>query len=225
MVLTILSWAYLLFGAGMAADDMAMPPPTFTLVAIMWWVMMIAMMVPSAAPAILLYAHVHRARVGTGSPPSGAFLSGYLFCWLLFSLAAAGAQLWLQQASLASPTTMTVHSRTAAGTLLVAAGLYQLSALKDACLGQCRTPAQFLSRHYRPGTAGAFKMGVIHGAFCVGCCWMLMLLLFVGGVMNIVWIAVLALLVAAEKLLPYGNWIARLIGAVLVAAGAALIAT
>jgi len=218
-LLTILAWVYLLSGAGM---PMAMSP-SFALVAAMWWVMMIAMMVPSAAPTVLLYAQVHRARVDPAArPPVGAFVSGYLLCWLAFSLAAASAQLWLERSALASPMTMALHSRTAAGALLIAAGAYQLSPLKDACLGQCRSPASFLARHHRPGASGAFQMGVRHGAFCVGCCWPLMLLLFVGGVMNVAWIAGLALIVAGEKLLPYGQWLARAIGVALVVGGLVL---
>lgn len=226
LVLAVLAWSFLLTGAGMG--DMAgslaeMAPPGFLLIATMWWVMMIAMMVPSASPAILLYAQVHRARVeAINAPPTAAFLFGYLACWLAFSLVAAAAQLWLQAVALASPMAMALHSHSVAGLLLIAAGAYQLSPLKNACLAQCRSPAVFLSRHYRPGTAGAFRIGVLHGAFCVGCCWLLMLLLFVGGVMNLAWIAGLALLVAAEKLLPYGEWLARLAGLVLIGWGLAL---
>jgi predicted metal-binding membrane protein len=204
--------------------SMTMERPIFALVVAMWWVMMIAMMVPSAAPTVLLYAQVHRKSVDPGAnPPIGAFLWGYLLCWLVFSIAAAAAQMWLERLALASPMTMALHSRVAAGVLLIAAGAYQLSPLKDACLGQCRSPADFLARHYRPGASGAFQMGFRHGAYCVGCCWPLMLLLFVGGVMNIAWIAALALIVAAEKLLPYGQWIARIVGIALVCGGLVLI--
>ena len=109
-----------------------------------------------------------------------------------------------------------------AAALLIAAGLYQLSPLKEACLRHCRNPAQFLSRHYRPGPTGAFRLGVYHGAYCVGCCWLLMALLFVGGVMNLAWIALLTLLVAAEKLLPGGRWIALVTGAAFIAWGVLL---
>lgn len=200
-------------------------PASLLMLIIMWWVMMIAMMIPSAAPTILLYGHVHRSRVDpVAAPPTGAFLLGYLACWLIFSVAAAGAQSLLEQASLASPMTMALHSRIAGAALLIAAGLYQLSPLKDACLGKCRSPAQFLAAHYRPGGAGAFGMGLVHGAYCVGCCWLLMLLLFVGGVMNFAWIAVLALLVAAERLLPGGRTVGRLAGAALIASGVAFFA-
>ncbi len=234
VALTVIAWGYIFAGAGMAGmttmgDGMGeMRPETSPglVVAAMWWVMMVAMMVPSAAPAILLYGRVHRARVDpVAAPPTTAFLFGYLTCWLVFSLLAAGAQLWLERSALASPMTMALRSRDGAAGLLVVAGLYQLSPLKDACLGQCRAPASFLARHYRPGVSGAFRMGVIHGAFCVGCCWSLMLLLFVGGVMNLAWIVALALLVAAEKLLPGGRWIPRITGVALAGWGALLLAS
>jgi predicted metal-binding membrane protein len=118
---------------------------------------------------------------------------------------------------------MALHGRPAAAALLIAAGLYQLSPLKDACLGRCRSPADFLARNYRPGASGALRLGLLHGAYCVGCCWMLMALLFVGGVMNLIWIAALTLLVAAEKLLPGGNWLARIAGMAMVGWGAMLL--
>ncbi len=198
--------------AGMSA------PPGWPLVAAMWIVMMVAMMLPSAAPAILLYATVHR-RSSAEAPPTLAFLLGYLACWTVFAMVAAVLQL-----AIAEPMSMAVESRAASAGLLIAAGLYQLSPLKDACLGRCRSPAQFLTRHYRPGASGAFRLGLLHGAYCVGCCWLLMALLFVGGVMNLLWIAGLTLLVAAEKLVPKGDWIARIAGVSMIAWGAILLA-
>ena len=184
----------------------------------MWATMMVAMMLPSAAPAILLYARVHRHST-EAPPPTAAFLAGYLACWLGFALLAASLQL-----AIASPVTMAVESRVGAAALLVVAGLYQLSPLKDACLNRCRSPAEFITRHYRPGSLGAARLGLLHGAYCVGCCWLLMALLFVGGVMNLVWVAALTLLVAAEKLLPGGAWIARIAGIAFIGWGAALMA-
>jgi predicted metal-binding membrane protein len=182
-------------------------------IATMWAAMMVAMMLPSAAPAILLYARTHRHSLGTDPPPpTAAFLTGYLACWIGIALIAAMLQLAVGRFQLAS--------RDAAAGLLIAAGLYQLSPFKDACLSRCRSPAQFLSRHYRSGAQGAFRLGLLHGAYCVGCCWLLMALLFVGGVMNLVWIAVLTLLVAAEKLLPGGEWIARIAGIAFIGWGA-----
>ena len=215
----MLSWAYILSGAGLPTMSGMDASPSFATVAIMWWVMMVAMMMPAASPTILLYAHVHRhSNGGVSAPPTAAFLAGYLACWLGFALVAAGLQI-----SLIQPMSMAFAGRFVAAGLLIAAGLYQLSPLKDACLNRCRSPALFLSRHYRPGHSGAFRVGVLHGAYCVGCCWLLMALLFVGGVMNLVWIAGLTLLVAGEKLLPGGLWLARVAGIAMIVWGAALI--
>jgi predicted metal-binding membrane protein len=208
--------------AGMA--DMAAPAPSawsngqLILAILMWWVMMIAMMLPAAAPTILLYARAAPAQ--STRPAPGHFLAGYLAVWGLFSLAAAGLQDALQVAGAVAPTTMDSTLRWLSAALLVAAGAYQLSPLKDACLAQCRSPAAFLARYYRPGRVGALRMGAIHGAWCLGCCWLLMALLFVGGVMNLAWIAFLALLVAAEKLLPGGRRLGQAAGVALVGWGA-----
>lgn len=218
-ILLLLAWAYLLRGAGMPAMPGMGASPGFVTVASMWWVMMVAMMIPAASPAILLYGHVHRHSSGSESaPPTAAFLAGYLACWLGFALIAGGLQSWL-----VSPMSMALASRAAAAGLLIAAGLYQLSPFKAACLSHCRSPAAFLSRHYRPGSLGAFRLGVLHGAYCVGCCWLLMALLFVVGVMNMVWIVGLTLLIAAEKLLPGGQWVARVAGIAMIAWGTGLL--
>ena len=213
--LSLLAWLYLLSGAGIEPmTGMAGMAPGWPLVAAMWSAMMVAMMVPSAAPAILLYATVHR-RSQDSPPPTGAFLAGYLACWIGFSLLAAQLQI-----AATSPMSMALESGIVSGALLVAAGLYQLSPLKDACLGRCRSPAQFLARNYRPGAVGAARLGLLHGAYCLGCCWLLMALLFVVGVMNLAWVAALTLLVAAEKLLPGGPWISRVSGVLLIGWGA-----
>ncbi|MCJ2179301.1 DUF2182 domain-containing protein [Novosphingobium album (ex Hu et al. 2023)] len=174
----------------------------------MWWVMMVAMMLPSAAPMILLYARTAVAGGVTVSPATGSFLSGYLLVWGLFSFAVAALQMLLEHAGLLAGMDMVSVSRPFSAAVLAAAGLYQLSPVKEVCLRHCRNPAQFLALHYRAGRRGALQMGLRHGAFCAGCCWLLMALLFVGGVMNLVWIAFLTLLVAAEKMLPVGRWIA-----------------
>ena len=222
--LSLLAWIYLFSNpemgsmAGMASMPGMAEAPGFPIIAAMWATMMVAMMLPSAAPAILLYARVHRHST-EAPPPTAAFLAGYLACWLGFALLAASLQL-----AIASPVTMAVESRVGAAALLVVAGLYQLSPLKDACLNRCRSPAEFITRHYRPGSLGAARLGLLHGAYCVGCCWLLMALLFVGGVMNLVWVAALTLLVAAEKLLPGGTWIARIAGIAFIGWGAALMA-
>jgi predicted metal-binding membrane protein len=185
----------------------------------MWAAMMVAMMTPSAAPAILLYGRV-RAQAGTqgrgaGIAPAGAFVAGYLAVWLAFSFAAAALQWGLERGALLSPLSMGSQSRWLSAAVLAATGAYQLSPLKNVCLTECRSPTGFLTRHWRPGTAGAVRLGVLHGAYCVGCCWVLMGLLFVGGVMNLAWIAALTVLVMAEKLLPGGPWVARGAGAIL----------
>jgi predicted metal-binding membrane protein len=209
--------------AGMAMAPPAGSPATWLLTVAMWQTMMVAMMTPSAAPAILLYARVHRHAQGQagakGLAPSGAFAAGYLVAWLGFSLAAAGLQWALQRWGLLS--TLGSQSRWLSAGVLIAAGLYQLSPLQAACLGHCRAPASFLARHWRPGAPGAVRLGVLHGLYCVGCCWLLMALLFVGGVMNLAWIAALTLLVLAEKVLPGGKWASRGAGVAMLAWGAA----
>jgi predicted metal-binding membrane protein len=198
-----------------------MMTPTFLLNAAMWSVMMVAMMTPSAAPTVLIYARAQRMADLHKSPPVAAFIGGYLIVWIAFALIAAALQLMLQRAALASPMTMALTGTRAAAAVMIAVGIYQLTPFKDACLGRCRSPAQFLSRHYRPGITGALRLGVLHGAFCVGCCWLLMALLFVGGVMNLLWVAGLTLLVAGEKLLPNGRVLAHVAGVALIGVGAA----
>lgn len=215
-----LAWLFVLADAGMpeAMSMAAMAPPPFAALLLMWWVMMVAMMLPSAAPAILLYARVRSARGSdTKVAQSWVFVAGYLAAWLIFAIVAAGAQRLLTGPSMA------LDNRWAEAALLIAAGLYQLSPLKSACLGHCRAPAQFISLHWRGGATGAVRLGALHGAYCVGCCWALMVLLFVGGIMNIGWIVVLTLIVATEKLAPGGPWIGRAAGLGLIAWGASLL--
>jgi predicted metal-binding membrane protein len=195
----------------------------FALMAGMWWTMMVAMMAPSAAPTMLLFARVHRHRQATGqlaaAPPTAAFVAGYFLVWLAFSLAATALQWWLEDARVLSKMTMGLRAQWLAGGVLVAAGIYQFTPWKNACLATCRAPAAFLAQHWRPGARGALRMGVLHGAYCLGCCWALMALLFVGGVMNLVWIAVLTLLVLAEKLLPGGRRVGFVAGTLLITWG------
>jgi predicted metal-binding membrane protein len=211
LLLSALSWMFLLRDAGMEP----MQPPLTALI-LMWWIMMVAMMLPSASPAILLYAKVRHSRSGTVTiSQPWVFLLGYLAVWLLFSIVAALAQWALSDAS------MGFQNQLAQAMVLVAAGTYQLSKFKSACISQCRSPGQFISRHWRPGWAGAVRLGVIHGAYCVGCCWMLMALLFAGGVMNLLWVLGLTVLVAAEKLLPSGWQLEKVSGAALIAWGVA----
>ena len=252
LVLCALAWAYVVSGAGMGASaremtsfalfphrhsaqleagmaGMAMPAPggvgTWLLLAAMWLAMMVAMMAPSATPAILLYARVHahfragESTVATARAPLGSFALGYFAVWSGFSLVVACLQLWLEQRGLVSAMTMGLQQRWPAAAVLFAAGLYQLTPLKRACLVQCRAPAQFLIEHWRPGAAGAFRLGLRHGAYCLGCCWLLMALLFVGGVMNLVWIALIAILVGIEKLASPGRAVGIVAGLLLVAWG------
>jgi predicted metal-binding membrane protein len=169
-----------------------------TLVFLMWWVMMAAMMLPSAAPMILLFALVNRKNCVAGSPyvSTTIFASGYLIVWGLFSLLATGAHWLLDQAGLLSAQ-MSSQSASLGGLLLVLAGIYQLTPYKHACLRHCRGPLAFVIRYWRPA-GGALTMGLRHGALCVGCCWVVMGLLFYGGVMNLYWITGIATGVAGE---------------------------
>jgi len=239
-VLTVLAWVYVWRGAGMGMSalamtklalfphltpepmpDMIMPPITWVTVTLMWWVMMVAMMVPSAAPLILLYGRVMRHAEGQRHVAS-AYLqttlltTGYLAAWLAFSIVATALQYAFQRTGLISHMMLWSQSTWLSAIVLAGAGLYQLSPLKLACLKHCRGPADFIGKHMRQGNAGALIMGIEHGAWCVGCCWMLMALLFVGGVMNLVWIALIALLVLVEKVTPQGEWTGRIAGGSLI---------
>jgi len=211
-------------GAGMGGPPMKSASSAlitgWVLPTLMWWVMMIAMMAPSAAPTMLLYARVHRHSVGQKQThdklaPTGAFAAGYLLVWLGFSIAAATLHWALGSVGIISETGS--RSRWLSAAILLAAGLYQFMPLKNACLVHCRSPAEFLSRHWRPKSSGALRLGVLHGAYCVGCCWVLMALLFVGGAMNLVWIAALSSIVFVEKVMPLGQWVRQCVGLVLIA--------
>ena len=235
VVLTLIAALYMAFGAGLpmsAIGAMAMQPAQWTpvyfaLVFLMWWVMMVAMMTPSASPMILLYAAVKRQRVPRGELAvlTALFLTGYLLVWGGFSLMAAGLQWALELRGLVSPAMMALTSGVLGGAILLAAGLYQFTPVKRACLRHCRSPVDYLSRHHRPGRAGALRMGLGHGAYCLGCCWVLMVLLFFGGVMNLYWILGLALLVLGEKVLPRGDLIGRGVGAGLALWGVLLLSS
>src|SRR5207237_4409220 len=183
----------------------------------MWAVMMVAMMLPSVAPVTLLVAGIARRRAAAGSAfgtGTALFVLGYLAVWCGFAALATALQWGLDEAGLMSDT-MALANRLIAGTVLVAAGIYQWTPLKEACLRHCRSPLDFLLFHWREGGLGALASGIGHGACCLGCCWMLMALLFVGGVMNLAWIAAIALLVLIEKTLPWTSWIGRATGAML----------
>jgi predicted metal-binding membrane protein len=191
---------------------------------LIWWVMMLGMMVPSAAPMILFFAAINRGKRGRGElyVPTVIFTAGYLLAWGLFGAAATAAEWGLERAALISPQTQQVGPWLGGG-ILIAAGLYQLTPLKFACLAHCRSPVAFLLGHWREGSAGAFYMGAEHGLFCLGCCWLLMALLFAGGVMSLLWMAVLAAFVLVEKVVPFGPWIARASGVLLLGFGAYLL--
>ena len=193
----------------------------FGLMLVMWGVMMVAMMVPTAAPMTLVYAAVARKAAAQHSPlaPTFVFVAGYVTVWTLFSVLATVAQRALDQAGLLTPM-MASNSAVFGGSVLIAAGLYQLTPYKHACLRNCRAPAHFLSRYWRTGTVGAFRMGLRLGAYCLGCCWILMSLLFVGGVMNLLWIAAIAVFILLEKTLRLGQAGSRFAGGAMVLVGA-----
>ena len=201
---TVVAGLWLTYALGeqvMMDDSMGMqmtPLPRVVLLFLMWWSMMMAMMLPSAAPAILTYGTIARKL-----PPAHplVFSLGYAAVWTAFAATATALQIWAAEV-IPLTSMMAIVSRSVGGALLVAAGLYQLTPLKSACLSKCQTPLFYLAHHWRNGAAGAFRMGVSHGLFCLGCCWVLMLLLFYGGVMDFRWIIGLALYVAAEKLVP-----------------------
>ena len=239
----LLAWGYIVYLAGsMGAMDgggmatmAAMAGPRwaawgvadFALMFLMWAVMMAAMMLPSAAPMLLTFAAVNRRRQESSSPfvPTGVFLGGYLLVWGGFSLAATGAQWGLNAAALLSPSmALAGFSPLLGGGLLLAAGIFQWTPLKQACLRQCRTPLGFLTADWREGRRGALAMGLHHGGYCLGCCWALMGLLFVLGVMNLLWIIALSALVLAEKALPGGLWVGCLAGIGLAVWGLGLMA-
>lgn len=209
-------------GAAVAPGFRAWAPADFVFIFIMWAVMMVGMMTPSVAPMLLLYAGVGRKAHADGRPiaSTGWFFTGYLAVWILFSIVATAAQWLLGRLALLDPS-MAAGSTVLGGLVLIAAGLYQWTPLKAACLRQCQGPIAFLASHggFRTAPSGAFRLGVDHGLYCLGCCWALMALLFVGGVMNILWIAGIAILVLLEKTVTSGQWISRISGALMLAAG------
>ncbi len=189
----------------------------------MWAVMMVAMMVPTAAPMILTFASMNH-RNSTNNENSGRtaiFIAGYIVVWSGFALGATLIQWGLHEATLLSPM-MGTSNAILGGAILVGAGAYQLSPLKLTCLNKCRTPLGFLMNEWREGPKGILSMGLIHGAYCIGCCWMLMALLFVLGVMNLLWIAALSAFVLLEKVIPGGRWLSRASGILLIAWGISL---
>ena len=246
IVATLLAWAYLLWlSAQMAADGMtgmadmpgmdmsamagamapsirAWAPADFAFMFAMWAVMMVGMMTPSVAPMLLLYAGVGRKAAESGTPfaSTGWFFAGYLAVWTAFSALATLAQWALTTLALLTPM-MAASSATLGGIVLIAAGLYQWTPLKESCLRSCQAPLAFLMAHggFRDQPLGALRLGIAHGGYCLGCCFALMALLFVGGIMNVLWIAGLTILVLLEKIVPAGLLIPRISGALIGAAG------
>lgn len=241
LLITALAWWWVVIGSGTGMSAYSMttwrfPPPlheasvnvwspSYALVMFfMWWIMMIAMMTPSAAPLVLLYARAYRHEQRQGKLPDGVvptfvFVLGYLLSWACFSLIATGLQWGLERAGLLHQMMMWSISPFFTAVLLIAAGLYQLTPLKLACLQHCRSPAQYLAEHFQPGAQGALRLGWKHGLYCLGCCWFLMALLFAGGIMNLIWIAGLAIYVLIEKVAPKGQLIARVAGVAMVIVG------
>jgi predicted metal-binding membrane protein len=233
--LTILSWAYLIHlsremseaaaaetmtaAMGMAVDR-PWTPTDVVLAFVMWTVMMIGMMAPSATPVLMLAASARPPR--DDQHPLATVLgfgAGYGLVWVGFSAVATLVQWALHDAALLSPA-MTAASPRLAGAILIGAGLYQLTPLKNVCLTHCRSPIDFLMTHWRSGATGAVRMGAHHGAYCLGCCWALMAVLFAVGVMNLAWVAALAMLVLVEKVAPHAVTISRAAGVAMLVFGA-----
>ena len=227
-----LAWLWLLRspmagGSGMAGMAMAIEPlsaayllPAFA----MWAIMMVAMMVPSAAPMILLHARIDKAKTKRGRTiHSLLFVLAYLLVWAGFAAVAATAQALLVRTGAISAMGLAIGERAVASGMLLLAAVYELTATKRLCLDKCQSPLLFILRHWKPGAAGAFRLGIAHGLFCLGCCWALMLLLFVGGVMNLAWVALIGIVVLGEKLAPPAWRAERYVAAALVIAAVAVL--
>jgi predicted metal-binding membrane protein len=238
VVIIVLAWLWIAFGAGTGISaiemtrmprDMVMSPATWSpayagLMLLMWCVMMVAMMLPSAAPVLLLFARIDRAGSAGGLwTPTACFAAGYLTVWAAFSVGATALQWGLERSGLLS-TMMATTATWLGAAILIGAGLWQFAPLKHICLRQCRSPIGFLTTNWRGGRVGAFRMGLGHGAHCLGCCWFLMALLFFGGVMNLWWIGGLSAYILIEKLMPLGHWVGYVAGVGLILWGVFLCA-
>lgn len=225
--LTALAWAYLLHLSaamasmtamvGMSAKAQPWTPIDYVFGFVMWSVMMVGMMLPSASPMVLLVARFQRGSHGR----TAMFLLGYLLVWVLFSAVATLLQGGLQTLRLLSATGIT--EPLLVGAVLLGVGVYQWTSVKQRCLEKCQSPIGFVMSHWRPGAMGALRLGWSHGWYCLGCCWLLMLLLFAVGVMNLLWVAGLAMLVLLEKVVPAGPWLARTVGTAIILWGALLL--
>ena len=225
-VLVALSWWYLFnlsrdmtwmmqtmgIGPWSAAD--------FLMMFLMWAVMMVGMMVPTAVRTVMIFAQISNRAKQRGKVAASAywFTAGYIMIWTGFSVGATLLQWAFDQAALTSPM-MILTSPYLGAFLLISAGAWQLSPIKDKCLRHCRSPAMYIATHFRPGIAGAINLGVRHGLYCLGCCWLLMGLLFVGGIMNFLWIAAISGFILAEKLSLASSWILRVSGGLMIGAG------
>jgi len=245
LVLTALAWGYIMWLAAQmsAAPATTMPnmpgmdrsgmgmmtsafvpwsPVHFLFMFAMWAVMMVGMMTPSVAPIVLIYTQVARrsAILGQSFAPAGWFVGGYLLAWTVFAAVATLAQWGLESLALITPMMASV-SRRFGGALLIAAGIYQWMPIKDACLSQCRAPLSFVQNHggFQTSARGSLRLGLLHGMYCIGCCWALMVLLFVGGVMNLLWIAALMIFVLLEKMIPGGRYFSRFAGLIAMTIG------
>ncbi len=231
MFVIIMSWAYLLTGAGMSMGSMTMHEfmtqaqwgPHYALIMfIMWWVMMVAMMLPSALPMVLIFNTLNK-KMGTGHTLTVfTFATAYLLVWGGFSVLATAAQWALVQYDLLA-TMSPVGHKLFSSIILVSGGVFQLTPFKEACLEKCRSPLMFLSENWAKGIKGSFTMGLKHGLFCLGCCWFLMSLLFYGGVMNLLWIIGLTVFVLLEKLIPPGFYFSKITGVLLIGWGAIIL--
>ena len=217
VVISTLAWIYL-FVMPMGGSSWLLD---FTLMFLMWAVMMVAMMLPSAAPMLDVYARIATAREGSRPYHVWMFTAGYFTAWTGFSLAVTALQYPLERIAIISPGLRT--GPIAGGVILLAAGIYQLTPWKNSCLKWCRSPIGFFMTNWRDGARGAFRMGLEHGVFCTGCCWMLMALMFVAGAMYLAWIAAISVLVLVEKAAPYGGAIARASGVAMIAVGLVLV--
>lgn len=216
IAITALAWLWL---ARLGSDVHSHHSTDFAVALLVWTVMMIAMMLPSTLPFVQAFGAEHRRRRAHHLPfvPAGVFLAGYFAMWTGFSAVAALVQQALHRAALLSP--MSATGSVVGGGILVGAGVYQWTPLKDACLRHCRSPLSFLLSDWREGWLGAFRMGIDHGLFCLGCCWLLMALPFAAGVMNLLWMAAITVFILVEKTAPGGQWFGKIGGAALVGVG------
>ena len=234
--IALLSWLYIIYlykqmtYMDMNALFFAMPMTSewtyidFILLFLMWLVMMIAMMTPSVSPLILVFAMINRKRKQQDHPfvKVACLMAGYFLVWATFSLAATALQWLLQQISLLSPD-MKTTSKILGSVILITTGVFQFTPLKQTCLAHCRTPLNFVLQHWKEGKQGALRMGIENGFYCLGCCWLLMVLLFVTGIMNLLWVAIIALFVLVEKILSRLKWVPYMAGSILILYGILLL--